>query len=102
MFGDQFKMMGVETPVKQERDVKGVVEQSGRSIKVEGEEYTVDTTGASFDEAELPLGSAAMVTTADASAVPAYKQAMTNNIPCDAKRSLYNVNSSNNVSTTPH
>ena len=38
MFGDQFKMMGVETPVKQERDVKGVVVSS---VKVEGEENLV-------------------------------------------------------------
>ena len=41
MFGDQFKMMGVETPVKQERDVKEVVEQAGSSIRVEGEENLV-------------------------------------------------------------
>ena len=41
MFGEQFAMMGVETPVKQEGEGRGVVEQPGSSVKGEGGESLV-------------------------------------------------------------
>ena len=41
MFGEQFAMMGVETPVKQGGEGRGIVEQPGSSVNVEGGENLV-------------------------------------------------------------